>query len=116
MNERERKEQVGPAEALFLHAELPPLRVDEGGAVVSSAPAARAQNIEFVELISLGPAIVPLLMDKLTGPEEFFALVAVDRLASPELVVRYEPDDEAALLGEQGRAIETVQRWVQMEA
>jgi hypothetical protein len=82
----------------------------------SSAPAARAQTVEFLELIALGPEILPLLMEKLTDQDEFFALVAVDRLARPELLVTYELDDEAVLLGEQGRAIETVQRWVQTEA
>jgi hypothetical protein len=84
--------------------------------VVSSAPAARAQTVEFLELIALGPEILPLLMEKLTDPDEFFALVAVDRLARPEFQVTHELDDEAVLLGEQGRAIETVQRWVQIEA
>jgi hypothetical protein len=83
---------------------------------VSSAPEARAQTVEFLELISLGPEILPLLMEKLTDPDDFFALVAVDRLARPELQVTREPDDEAVRRGEQGRAIETVQRWVQSEA
>jgi hypothetical protein len=83
--------------------------------VVSSAPAARAQTIEFLELVALGPEILPLLMEKLTDPYEFFALVAVDRLAPPELQVTREVNDEAVLLGEQGRAIETVQRWVALE-
>jgi hypothetical protein len=83
---------------------------------VSSAPGARAKSIEYLELIALGPEILPLLMEKLTDPEEFFALVAVDRLVRPELRVTHEPGDEAILLGEQGRAIETVQRWVQAES
>jgi hypothetical protein len=82
---------------------------------VSSAPAARAQSTEFLELIALGPEVLPLLMEKLTDPEEFFALVPVDRLARPELQVSRELDDEAVLLGEQGCAIETVKRWVQLE-
>src|SRR5437762_14285749 len=33
MDERELNELQGPAEALPLHADLPPLRVDDGGAV-----------------------------------------------------------------------------------
>ena len=82
---------------------------------VSSAPSARAQTTEFLELISLGPDSLPLLMEKLTDPDEFFALLAVDRLARPELQVTRESHDEAVLLGEQGRAIETVQRWVASE-
>ncbi len=62
--------------------------------VVSSAPAARAQTVEFLELITLGPEILPLLMEKLTDPDEFFALVAVDRLAAcSELQVTHELDD-----------------------
>jgi hypothetical protein len=84
--------------------------------VTSSAPAARAQSVEFLDLIALGPDVLPLLMEKLTHPDEFFALLAVDRLAPPELQVSYELDDEAVLLGEQGRAIETVRRWVLTEA
>ena len=74
------------------------------------------QTVEFLELISLGHDILPLLMEKLTDPDEFFALVAVDRLARPEIQITRELDDDAVLLGEQGRAIETVQRWVQAEA
>jgi hypothetical protein len=83
--------------------------------VVSNAPAARAQSLEFLELIALGPEILPLLMEKLIDPDDFFALVAVDRLARPELQVTRELDDEAILFGEQGRAIETVQRWILAE-
>jgi hypothetical protein len=81
---------------------------------VSSAPAARAQSAEYHELIALGPEILPLLMEKLTDPDEFFALVAVDRLTGPDFQISHAVDDEAVLLGEQGRAIETVQRWVQL--
>jgi hypothetical protein len=83
---------------------------------VSSAPAARAQSAEYHELIALGPGILPLLMEKLTDPDEFFAPVAVDRLAGPELHVSHAVDDETVLLGEQGRAIETIQRWIQRES
>jgi hypothetical protein len=79
---------------------------------ISSAPAARAHSAEFLELVALGPEILPLLMEKLTDPEEFFALVAVDHLAGPELIVTHGLDDESVLLGEQGRAIETVLQWI----
>ena len=67
---------------------------------VCSAPAARAQTTEFLELISLGSDILPLLMEKLIDPDDFFALVAVDRLARPELLITHAIDDEAILLGE----------------
>ena len=55
-------------------------------------------------------------MEKLADPEESFAPVAVDRLVRPGLRVTHEPGDEAVLLGEQGRAFGTVQRWVPSES
>ena len=41
---------------------------------------------------------------------------AVDRLIRPEFVVSRQPDDPAALLGEQGRAIEMVKQWIRTQA
>jgi len=81
----------------------------------SSAPGARAQSIEFLELLSLGPEILPLLMEKLTDPEQFFALVAVDRLIRRELqVIR---DWMMRLCSWASiAAIDTVLRWIQTEA
>lgn len=83
---------------------------------ISSDPASRTHTPAFLELVSLGPAVLPLLMEKLTHPDEFFALQAVDRLARPEFVVSHAADDPLALLGEQGRAVETVKQWVRTEA
>jgi hypothetical protein len=83
---------------------------------VSSDPAARGQTPAFLELIALGRDILPLLMERLTHADEFFALQAVDRLLRPEFVVRHDPVAPAALLGEQGRAHATVKQWVKMEA
>jgi hypothetical protein len=83
---------------------------------VSSNPASRTHTPEFLELISLGSEILPLLMERLTNPEEFFALQAVDRLVRPEFVASRAPDDPAVLRGEQGRALETVKQWVRTEA
>jgi hypothetical protein len=83
---------------------------------ISSNPASRTQTPAFLELLSLGQEILPLLMEKLTNPDEFFALQAVDRLLRPEFVIRRKPDDPAVLLGEQGRAIETIKQWVRTEA
>jgi hypothetical protein len=79
---------------------------------VSSDPATRTQTPAFLELIALGPQIIPLLMEKLTNPNEFFTLQAVDRLSRPEFVISDHPDDPALLLGEQARAIETVRHWI----
>jgi hypothetical protein len=80
--------------------------------IVSSAPIDRSQSLQFLELVALGPDILPLLMEKLLDPTEFFALVAVDRLLPAALVVVRELDDDVVLQGEQGRAVETVQRWI----
>jgi hypothetical protein len=83
---------------------------------INSSPTSRTQTPAFLELISLGPEILPLLMEKLTDPGEFFALQAVDRLFRPQFVISYPPEDPATLLGEQERAIETVKQWVRTEA
>lgn len=83
---------------------------------ISSNPAARTQTPAFLELIALGPGNLPLLMEKLTHPDEFFALQAVDRLIRLAFVVSRSPDDPAIVLGEQGRAMETVKQWIRMEA
>jgi hypothetical protein len=84
--------------------------------LASSNPYSRTQTPTFLDLIALGPAIVPLLMEKLTLGDDFFALLAVDRLIRPEFVVSHEPGDPAVALGEQGRAIETVKQWIRTEA
>src|SRR5260370_14091773 len=83
---------------------------------VNSNPVARTQTTSFLELIALAPEIIPLLMEKLLDPAEFFALQAVDRLIRPEFVVCQEADEPAVLFGEQGRAIETVKQWIRTEA
>jgi hypothetical protein len=82
---------------------------------ISSSPVTRAQTPTFLDLVALGPSIIPLLMEKLTHSEEFFALQAVDRLIRPEFVVTRTADDPANLLGEQGRALETVKNWARTQ-
>jgi hypothetical protein len=51
-------------------------------------------------------------MDRLTNRDEFFALVALEPLLRPELVVTTNLKDDTVLLGEQGRAAETLKRWI----
>jgi hypothetical protein len=83
-----------------------------GGLAISSVPHARAVGKEFDALIALGPAILPLLVEKLADPENFLALQLYDALQSNEkLLVQFEPDDERILEGEQGRAQRVVQAW-----
>lgn len=80
--------------------------------MASSNPYDRTRSIQFLELVALGSGILPLLMNQLRNEEEFFALQAADRLLKPALSVIRPPDDELILMGEQGRALETVKRWI----
>lgn len=66
----------------------------------------------LTRLIALGPAILPLVIEKLTDPESFLALQLYDVIQLNErLLVQYGPDDERILEGEQGRARRVVQAW-----
>ena len=63
----------------------------------------------------MGTAIVPLVVQKLTDPKNFFALQLYDTLqpeADKAAIVHIDPEDDAMLEGEQGRAARTVQQWV----
>ena len=60
----------------------------------------------------MGPAIIPLVVESLAEPDNFFALQLYDAIQSNEqLLVQYEADDERILEGEQGRAHRVVQSW-----
>jgi hypothetical protein len=62
---------------------------------------------EFRALASLGPKVLPLIVDKLLQPREFFALQLYDTIERrPNL--REENRD----LGEQKRALATARRWL----
>ena len=80
--------------------------------LVSSNPADRAQSTQFLELIALGPQILPLLIERLATSDEFFALQAVDRLLPAQHVVTLELEDPRVFGGEQDRATLTVKRWL----
>lgn len=83
-----------------------------GGLAVNSNPHARSVGKEFDALIALGQPILPLVIEALADPENFFALELYDALQSNEkLLVQFEPDDERILEGEQGRARRVVQAW-----
>jgi hypothetical protein len=83
-----------------------------GGLAISSNPHTRAVGKEYDALIALGPAILPLVVEKLADPENFLALQLYDALQPNEkLLVYFEPDDERILEGEQGRAQRVVQAW-----
>ncbi len=83
-----------------------------GGLASSSNPHTRAVGKEYDVLIALGPAILPLVIEQLANPENFFALQLYDAIQPNEkLLVQFEPDDERILEGEQGRARRVVQAW-----
>ena len=83
-----------------------------GGLAINSNPHTRAIGKEYDALIALGPAILPLLVEQLADPENFFALQLYDAIqANEKLLVQFEPDDERILEGEQGRAQRVVQAW-----
>ena len=80
---------------------------------ISSDPSDRATGQEFHDLIALGPAAIPLILEKLADPENFVALQLYDALQTDvNLLVHIEPDDDRILEGEQGRARRTVQAWL----
>ncbi len=85
----------------------------EGGLAISSDPHTRTVGREFDALVALGPKILPLLVERLTEPDNFLALQLYDTLQpSPKLIVQFEPDAERILSGEQGRAQEVVKQWL----
>lgn len=83
-----------------------------GGLAISSNPHTRAVGAEFDALIALGPAALPLVVEKLADPDNFLALQLYDAMQPNErLIVQFEPGDERILEGEQGRARRVVHAW-----
>jgi hypothetical protein len=83
-----------------------------GGLAINSNPHSRTIGKEYDALIALGPAILPLVVEKLADPENFLALQLYDAMQPNErLVIHFEPDDERILEGEQGRAKRVVHAW-----
>ena len=67
---------------------------------------------EYDVLIAMGPAIIPLVVESLAEPDNFFALQLYDAIQpNDQLLVQFEADDERILEGEQGRAQRVVQSW-----
>ena len=76
--------------------------------LVSSDSKAVRNSKEFAILVSLGPGILPLIVDKLLQPDQFFALQVYDVLQDrPEL-----REDGHLDMGEQQRALATARRWL----
>jgi hypothetical protein len=80
---------------------------------LSSDPGIRRHTASFGSLVSLGPGILPLVAKALADPSNFFALQLYDALEAREhMRVTIEPDSDAAIEGEQGRALRTVRRYL----
>ena len=80
-----------------------------------SNPAFVKDNEEFVELLKMGTGILPLVVEKLTDPKNFFALQLYDSLqlkGEKAMIVHIDPEDDTMMEGEQGRAARTVEQWV----
>jgi hypothetical protein len=84
----------------------------EGGLAINSVPQNRGVGNAFDALVALGPKILPLVVEKLVDPDNFFALTLYDAIQPDEkLIVQFTPDDERILEGQQGRARRVVQAW-----
>ena len=78
-----------------------------------SNPAFVTYSREYCDLVAMGPEILPLIVLKLTDPENFFALQLYEAVESdPGALVDINPAEDTIMEGEQGRARQTVERWV----
>jgi hypothetical protein len=83
-----------------------------GSMALSSNPNTRASGPEFEKLWAMGPQVLPLVVEKLADPENFFALQLYDRLQrNDQLRIELAPTDPRIAEGEQGRAKRTVETW-----
>jgi hypothetical protein len=80
--------------------------------VIGSDPRAVTHTKEFHELVALGPAIIPAVVEKLLEPDNFFALQLYDAI-QPEhhMVVALDLGGDDVFEGEQGRARRTAERF-----
>ncbi|MBD3265539.1 hypothetical protein GF373_02620 [bacterium] len=78
-----------------------------------SNPAFVRYTEPYKQLAAMGDEIVPLVVDKLTDSDNFFALQLYDALQPDEkLVIQPDTEGDEILEGEQGRAKRTVIAWL----
>ena len=65
---------------------------------------------EFAALVALGAPILPLLVEKLAHPEEFFALQAYEAVR-PDWAAAIESNSERVFESEQAKAQRAVKDW-----
>lgn len=80
---------------------------------IQSDPSSLRHSKEFAALGALGSEVLPLVIEKIAQPNEFFALQLYDALQhDPSLRIEVDVDDERILEGEQGRAERVVKHWL----
>jgi hypothetical protein len=82
-------------------------------AVLSDARSRRSSE-EFAALVGLGPQILPLLMDKIAQPQEFFALQAYEVL-QPDWPANIEAGGQRVFESEQAKAERAVKDWLRLK-
>jgi hypothetical protein len=80
---------------------------------ITSDPTSLRYSKEFADVTALGAEALPLVVEKLSRPAEFFALQLYDVLQTdPSLRVDVDPGNEQIYEGEQGRAGRVVKHWL----
>jgi hypothetical protein len=78
-------------------------------AVLSDSASVRHSD-EFAALVALGAPILPLLIEKIARPEDFFALQAYEAI-KPDWPATIESHGERVFESEQAKARRAVQDW-----
>jgi hypothetical protein len=83
---------------------------DNPAVALLSDTRSRRNSAEFAALVGLGPQILPLLVDKIAHPQDFFALQAYEVLA-PDWPANMEAGGEPVFESEQAKAKRAVKDW-----
>ena len=87
---------------------------DSPALAVLSDTRSRRNSAEFAALVRLGPPILPLLIDKIAHPQEFFALQVYEVLR-PDWPANIEADGKPVFASEQAKARRAVQDWFRLK-
>jgi hypothetical protein len=84
---------------------------DSPSLVLLSDTASLRRSAEFAALTGLGPQILPLLVEKMAHPQEFFALQAYE-VMRPDWPANIETGGERVFDSEQAKAERAVKDWL----
>jgi hypothetical protein len=87
---------------------------DSPALAVLSDTRSRRNSGEFAALVGLGPQILPLVMDKIAHPDEFFALQVYEVLR-PDWPANIEAGGKPVLESEQAKARRALQDWFRLK-